>query len=120
MNRVRSQLVSARTQLANQGAGLLLEYSIVLPQHIASADATPSGGPCSCSVARGRRVKSWRHLGLKVLKCRDQLIAKKQRDLAAFSEREQMGTPPTHSAVSGIGRFAYITRGLIGDPLATP
>jgi transposase len=34
LHRVRSRLVSSRTQLANQIRGLLTEYGIVLPQHI--------------------------------------------------------------------------------------
>ncbi len=34
LHRVRSRLVSARTQLANQVRGLLMEYGIVLPQQI--------------------------------------------------------------------------------------
>ncbi len=34
LHRVRSRLVSCRTQLANQVRGLLTEYGIVLPQHI--------------------------------------------------------------------------------------
>lgn len=34
LHRVRSRLVSARTQLANQVRGLLAEYGIILPQHI--------------------------------------------------------------------------------------
>jgi transposase len=34
LHRVRSRLVSSRTQLANQIRGLLTEYGIVLPQHV--------------------------------------------------------------------------------------
>jgi transposase len=34
LHRVRSRLVGCRTQLANQVRGLLMEYGIVLPQHI--------------------------------------------------------------------------------------
>jgi transposase len=34
LHRVRSRLVSSRTQLANQIRGLLMEYGIVLPQHV--------------------------------------------------------------------------------------
>jgi transposase len=34
MHRVRSRLVSSRTQLANQIRGLLSEYGIILPQHV--------------------------------------------------------------------------------------
>lgn len=34
LHRVRSRLVGARTQIANQVRGLLMEYGIVLPQHI--------------------------------------------------------------------------------------
>ncbi len=34
LHRVRSRLVSSRTQLANQSRGLLMEYGIVLPQHV--------------------------------------------------------------------------------------
>jgi transposase len=34
LHRVRSRLVSSRTQLANQIRGLLTEYRIVLPQHV--------------------------------------------------------------------------------------
>jgi len=34
IHRVRSRLVSSRTQLANQVRGFLMEYGIVLPQHI--------------------------------------------------------------------------------------
>ncbi len=34
LHRVRSRLVSSRTQLANQICGLLMEYGIVLPQHV--------------------------------------------------------------------------------------
>jgi transposase len=34
IHRVRSRLVSSRTQLANQVRGLLMEYGIILPQHI--------------------------------------------------------------------------------------
>jgi transposase len=34
LHRVRSRLVSTRTQLANQIRGLLTEYGIVLPQHV--------------------------------------------------------------------------------------
>jgi transposase len=34
LHRVRSRLVSSRTQLANQIRGLLSEYGIVLPQHV--------------------------------------------------------------------------------------
>jgi transposase len=34
LHRVRSRLVSSRTQLANQIRGLLAEYGIVLPQHV--------------------------------------------------------------------------------------
>lgn len=34
LHRVRSRLVSLRTQLANQVRGLLMEYGIVLPQHV--------------------------------------------------------------------------------------
>lgn len=34
LHRVRSRLVGARTQVANQVRGLLMEYGIVLPQHI--------------------------------------------------------------------------------------
>jgi transposase len=35
LHRVRSRLVGCRTQLANQVRGLLMEYGIVLPQHLA-------------------------------------------------------------------------------------
>src|SRR5437016_3900601 len=34
LHRVRSRLVSCRTQLVNQLRGLLMEYGIVLPQHV--------------------------------------------------------------------------------------
>lgn len=34
LHRVRSRLVGAGTQIANQVRGLLMEYGIVLPQHI--------------------------------------------------------------------------------------
>ena len=34
LHRVRSRLVSSRTQLANQIRGLLSEYGIVLPPHV--------------------------------------------------------------------------------------
>jgi transposase len=34
LHRVRSRLVGCRTQLVNQVRGLLMEYGIVLPQHI--------------------------------------------------------------------------------------
>ena len=34
LHRVRSRLVSSRTQLANQIRGLLMEYGMVLPQHV--------------------------------------------------------------------------------------
>ena len=34
LHRVRSRLVSSRTQLGNQICGLLMEYGIVLPQHL--------------------------------------------------------------------------------------
>jgi transposase len=34
LHRVRSRLVGARTQIANQVRGLLMEYGIVLPQHL--------------------------------------------------------------------------------------
>jgi transposase len=34
MHRVRSRLISSRTQLVNQIRGLLAEYGIVLPQHV--------------------------------------------------------------------------------------
>jgi transposase len=34
LHRVRSRLVSSRTQLANQIRGLLAEYGIVLPEHV--------------------------------------------------------------------------------------
>jgi len=34
LHRVRSRLVGARTQLGNQVRGLLMEYGVVLPQHI--------------------------------------------------------------------------------------
>ncbi len=34
LHRVRSRLVSSRTQLANQIRGLLMEYEMVLPQHV--------------------------------------------------------------------------------------
>ena len=34
LHRVRSRLVGNRTQIANQARGLLMEYGIVLPQHI--------------------------------------------------------------------------------------
>ena len=34
LHRVRSRLVSSRTQLANQVRGLLTEYGVILPQHV--------------------------------------------------------------------------------------